>query len=107
MLDFLPAFDFSMVERMERNAQENATRAAIYRRVAFALLTKTSAELRAAVSETEAAEAFLSNTEGLRGAIEWHEARSSCCARPRRVSWQRYRIRSPRRVKKVSPTRRL
>ena len=74
MLDFLRAFDSSTAERMERTARENATQAAIYRRLSFALLTKTSAELRAAVSETEAAEVFLSNAECLRGAIEWHDA---------------------------------
>jgi hypothetical protein len=70
MLDFLPAFDSSAVERMERNAQENATRAAVYRRLSFALLTKSSAELRAAVAETETAEVFLSNAECLREAIK-------------------------------------
>jgi hypothetical protein len=74
MLDFLPAFDSSAVERMERNAQENATRAAVYRRLSFALLTKSSAELRAAVAETETAEVFLSNAECLGEAIKWHEA---------------------------------
>ncbi len=47
MIDFLPAFDSSRVERMERNAQENTARAAVYRRLSFALLTQSSVELRA------------------------------------------------------------
>ena len=75
MLDFLPAFDSSRMERMERNAQENTTRAAVYRRLSFALLTKSSAELRVAVAqELEIAEEFPSTVEGLREAIEWHSA---------------------------------
>jgi hypothetical protein len=74
MIDFLPAFDSSRVERMERNAQENTARAAVYRRLSFALLTQSSVELRAAVAEPETAEALLSTVEGLREAIEWHEA---------------------------------
>jgi hypothetical protein len=73
MLEFPPAFDSSAVERMERNAQENATRAAVYRRLSFALLTKSSAELRAAVAEMETAGVFLSNAECLREAIKWLE----------------------------------
>jgi hypothetical protein len=74
VLNFLSAFDSSAVERMERNAQENATTAAVYRRLSFALLTKSSAELRTAVTETETAEAFLSNAECLGETIKWHEA---------------------------------
>jgi hypothetical protein len=74
MVDFPAAFDRPTFERMERNAQENTTQAAVYRRIALALLTQSSVELRAAVAEPETAEALLSTAEGLREAIEWHEA---------------------------------
>jgi hypothetical protein len=74
MTDFHAAFDKPTAERMERYAQENATTAAVYRRLSLALLTKSSDELRAAVAETETAEAFLSNAECMREAIKWHEA---------------------------------
>jgi hypothetical protein len=53
MIDFLPAFDSSQMERLEIKAQEDATRAAVYRRISFALLTKSSAELRAELRRGE------------------------------------------------------
>jgi hypothetical protein len=74
MFNFLPTFDFQTAERLKRKAQQAATQTGIDCRVALTILTKTSAELRAAVPEAETAEAFLSNTEGLRRAIEWLEA---------------------------------
>jgi hypothetical protein len=75
MLDFPAAFDKPTIERLERNAQENTTRTAIYRRLVLALMTKSSVELRAAAAQSlETAEEFLSTAEGLRKAIERHEA---------------------------------
>jgi hypothetical protein len=75
MFDFPAAFDKPTAERMESNAQENTTQAAVCRRVALALLTQNSVKLRAAVAQDlEAADALLSTAEGLRKAIEWHEA---------------------------------
>lgn len=75
MIDFPAAFDKPTFKRMERNAQEHTTRAAIYRRSALALMTRSSVQLRASVAqELETAETFLSTAEGLREAIEWHEA---------------------------------
>lgn len=71
MLDFLPAFDFPTAERIEGNAQKNATQAGIDHRVALTVLTKSSTELRQAVAE--APEAFLSGAESLRKTIEWHQ----------------------------------
>jgi hypothetical protein len=74
MLDFVPAFDSSHVERMEHNAQKNATTAAIYRRLALVLLTKTVDALWTSVAKPKVAEKFLDNAECLRSAIEWHES---------------------------------
>jgi hypothetical protein len=74
MLNFLPAFDSSRMERMERNAQENATRVSIYRRLSLVLLTKSSAELRAAVAKPGMAEKYLYEAECLGEAIEQLEA---------------------------------
>jgi hypothetical protein len=75
MFDFPAAFDKPTSKRMERNAQKHTTQAAIYRRIALALMTRSSVELRASVAQDlETAETFLSTAEVLRGAIEWHEA---------------------------------
>jgi hypothetical protein len=72
---FLTAYSTFELLLCEKVVQENTTRAAVYRRLSFALLTKNSAELRVAVAqELEIAEEFLSTVEGLREAIEWHSA---------------------------------
>jgi hypothetical protein len=75
MFNFPAAFDRPTFKRMERNAQENTTQAAICLRVALTLMTRSSVQLRASVVKNlETAEALLSTAEGLREAIEWHEA---------------------------------
>lgn len=66
MFDFLPVFDSSAIEHLERNAQ----RAADYRRLSFRVLTKSSDELRAVFVKPEMAEKFLYEVECLREAIE-------------------------------------
>jgi hypothetical protein len=40
VFEFPAAFDSSAVDRMERNAQENTTQTAIYRRLELALMTR-------------------------------------------------------------------
>jgi hypothetical protein len=74
VLDFPAAFDKPTAERLETIAQQSAKKNGIDRRIALALLTRSSAELRQSTAEnSEAAEALLSCAESLRGAIEWLE----------------------------------
>ena len=77
MFEFSAAFDRLMFERLERIARQSARRKGIDTRLAVALRTTSTAELRqAAAQDPKAAESLLSCAESLRIAILWHEAQS-------------------------------
>jgi hypothetical protein len=70
-------FDKPTFERLERIARQSARRKGIDTRLAIALRTMSTAELRqAAAQDPKAAEVLSSCAESLRVAILWHEAQS-------------------------------
>jgi hypothetical protein len=70
MFEFAAAFDLPTVERLETTAQQSAKKNGIDRRIALAILTRSSAELRQAAAQDP--EAFLFCTECLGESIVYY-----------------------------------